>query len=188
MELIFLGPPGAGKGTQAARLSSELGVPQISTGEILREAVRTGKSLGAQAAPLMAAGKLVPDDIVLQIVEDRLMEKDCSTGFLLDGFPRTVTQATALSDFLATRARGIDFVISLEVPDAVLLERTKARGRTDDSLGTMKQRLDVFREQTEPVKAYYLTRGVLRPVNGVGTVDEVAARIRNEVASPKREA
>ncbi len=127
MNLILLGPPGAGKGTQAKRLLADYNLPQISTGDILREAIRRGTELGKKAAPLMAAGQLVPDDLVVGVVEDRLREKDCVLGFVLDGFPRTIPQAEALERALAKLGRKLDAVISLEVPEDRLIERISGR-------------------------------------------------------------
>lgn len=181
MHLVFFGPPGAGKGTQAQKLTQELGIPQISTGDILRAAVNKGTELGKQAGPLMAAGKLVPDELVIGIVDERLKEPDCSTGFLLDGFPRTIPQAEALSAVLSKSGKRIEHVVSLEVPDSVIHERMKGRGRADDSPETVQKRLDVFREQTSPLKAYYEKVGLLRPVNGVGSLDEIFAAIKKSI-------
>jgi adenylate kinase len=183
MNLVFFGPPGAGKGTQAQKLITEFGIPQISTGEILRAAVSKGTELGQQAGPLMAAGKLVPDDLVIGIVEERLKEPDCQKGFLLDGFPRTIPQATALDRVLARLGKKIEHVVSLEVSDAVIHERMKGRGRADDSPETVQKRLDVFREQTSPLKAHYEKAGLLRTINGMGSVDEIYAAIRRGIGA-----
>lgn len=181
MHLVFFGPPGAGKGTQAQKLIAELRIPQISTGEILRVAVANGTTLGKQAGPLMAAGKLVPDELVIGIVEERLKEPDCSPGFLLDGFPRTIPQAEALASALDRMGKRIEHVVSLEVPDSVIHDRMKGRGRADDSPETVQKRLDVFREQTSPLKAYYEKVGLLRPVNGVGSLDEIYTGIKKAI-------
>lgn len=181
MHLVFFGPPGAGKGTQAQKLTRDLGIPQISTGEILRAAVANGTALGKQAGPLMAAGKLVPDELVIGIVEERLKEADCRPGFLLDGFPRTIPQAEALAAVLEKMGKRIEHVVSLEVSDSVIHDRMKGRGRADDSPETVQKRLDVFREQTSPLKAYYEKIGLLRAVNGVGSVDEIYAAIKQSI-------
>ena len=181
MHLVFFGPPGAGKGTQAQKIVADFGIPQISTGEILRAAVTSGTPLGKQAGPLMAAGKLVPDELVIGIVQERLKEPDCAQGFLLDGFPRTIAQAEALAQALSKLGKQIEHVVSLEVPDAVIHERMKGRGRADDSPETVQKRLDVFRQQTAPLKAHYEKLGLLRTVNGVGSLDEIAAGIRKSI-------
>jgi adenylate kinase len=181
MNLVFFGPPGAGKGTQAQKIVEAFGIPQISTGDILRAAVKNETPLGRQAGPLMAAGKLVPDELVIGIVEERLKEADCASGFLLDGFPRTIPQAEALSKVLERNGRRIEHVVSLEVPDAVIHERMKGRGRSDDSPETVQKRLDVFREQTSPLKAHYEKHGLLRTINGVGSLEEIAALIRKAI-------
>jgi adenylate kinase len=185
MHLVFFGPPGAGKGTQAQKIVSDFGIPQISTGEILRAAVANGTPLGKEAGPLMAAGKLVPDELVIGIVQERLKEADCAKGFLLDGFPRTIPQAEALARALDKLGKRIEHVVALEVPDAVIHDRMKGRaqkeGRADDSPETVQKRLDVFRQQTAPLKAHYEKLGLLRTVNGVGSLDEIAAGIRKSI-------
>ena len=181
MHLVFFGPPGAGKGTQAQKIVSDFGIPQISTGEILRAAIASGTPLGKEAAPLMAAGKLVPDDLVIGIVQERLKNSDCANGFLLDGFPRTIPQADALEKALHKLGKRIEHVVSLEVPDSVIQERMKGRGRADDSPETVQKRLDVFRQQTAPLKAHYERLGLLRTVNGVGTLEEISAGIRKSI-------
>jgi adenylate kinase len=182
MQLVFFGPPGAGKGTQAQKIVGDFGIPQISTGEILRAAVANNTPLGQRAGPLMAAGQLVPDELVIGIVEERLKEPDCAKGFLLDGFPRTIPQAEALARVLERMGRRIEHVVSLEVPDEAIHERMKGRGRSDDSPETVQKRLDAFRSQTAPLKDYYAKQGLLRPINGVGNVDEIAAAIRKAIS------
>lgn len=184
MNLVFFGPPGAGKGTQAQKIVSDYGIPQISTGEILREAVAKQTPLGQQVGPLMAAGKLVPDELVIGIVEERLKAPDCEKGFLLDGFPRTLPQAKALDEVLKRVGRAIDHVVSLEVPDSVIHERMKGRGRADDSPETVQKRLDEFRRLTAPLREHYAQQGLLRSIDGVGSVDEIAAAIKRAIVSP----
>jgi len=182
MQLVFFGPPGAGKGTQAQRIVEQFGIPQISTGDILRAAVSAGTALGQQAGPLMAAGKLVPDELVVGIVEERLREADCARGFLLDGFPRTIPQAEALGRVLTKTGKEIQHVVSLEVPDEVIHERMKGRGRADDSPETVQKRLDEFRRLTAPLKEYYQRLGLLRTINGVGSLEEIAKAITQAIS------
>lgn len=181
LNLIFLGPPGAGKGTQAQMLIKEFNLPQISTGEILREAVRQGTPLGQQAGPLMAEGKLVPDEIVIGIVNERLKADDCQHGFVLDGFPRTVPQAQALTKALRAHGKRIDRVISLEVPNEVIVERMKARGRADDTPETVLKRLEIYARDTAPLKDFYAREGSLAKVEGVGTLEEIYAGIKRSI-------
>ncbi len=183
MQLVFFGPPGAGKGTQAQKIVATFGIPQISTGEILRAAVANDTPLGRQAGPLMANGQLVPDALVIGIVEERLQAPDCAKGFLLDGFPRTIPQAEALGQALEKLGRPVQHVVSLEVPDEAIHARMKGRGRADDSPETVQKRLDAFRSQTAPLKDYYAQRGLLRPVNGVGELEEIAAAIRKAIGA-----
>jgi adenylate kinase len=182
MQLVFFGPPGAGKGTQAQKIVEQYDIPQISTGDILRAAVVAGTALGKQAGPLMAAGKLVPDELVVGIVEERLKEPDCAKGFLLDGFPRTIPQAESLERVLTKMGKGIQHVVSLEVPDQVIHERMKGRGRADDSPETVQKRLDEFRRLTSPLKDHYQRLGLLRPIKGVGTLEEIAAEIKQSIS------
>jgi adenylate kinase len=183
MQLVFFGPPGAGKGTQAQKIVAAFGIPQISTGEILRAAVANNTPLGQKAGPLMAAGQLVPDELVIGIVEERLKDADCQKGFLLDGFPRTIPQAEALGQVLEKMGKPVQHVVSLEVPDAAIHERMKGRGRADDSPETVQKRLDAFRSQTAPLKDYYAKRGLLRTVDGVGELETIAAAIRKAIGA-----
>jgi adenylate kinase len=209
MDVILFGPPGAGKGTQAQRLFSAYGMPQVSTGDILRRAVKDGTPLGLKAKPLMEAGKLVPDELVIGLVEERLKRPDCRDGFVLDGFPRTVAQAQALDTMLASLGRRIDHVLSLEVPLEVVVRRLSGRRscpkdgrvyhvteappqrpgvcdacqtplahRPDDQEEVVRARQVTYRRDTEPLKAFYAERGLLRPVDGTGTLDEVFGRIQ----------
>ena len=208
LNLILLGPPGAGKGTQAHRLAVRFEVPQLSTGDILRKAVADGTPLGKQAKELMNAGKLVPDDIVNAIVDEALQHKVAQRGFLLDGFPRTVAQAQALDDMLSRRGRKIDYVVSLDVPVEALVERLGGRAtcpvcqttyhpihnppkqpgvcdndgaalviRPDDAPDRVRQRLVEYDNKTSLLTGYYKARGQLRSIDGMGSPDEVEARI-----------
>ena len=203
MKIIFLGAPGAGKGTQADILAEKLGIPTISTGVIIRESLKCGTEMGLKAKKFIEAGELVPDDVVIGIIKERLTKADCQNGFILDGFPRTVPQAEALD------AMGVelDKIISIEVPDENIVERMSGRRvcakcgasyhvvfnpsgdgahcdkcgeelslRKDDAPEVVKSRLEVYHSTTEPLKNYYLAKGKLSLVDGVGSVDEITAR------------
>lgn len=186
VKLILLGGPGAGKGTQAAKLREHFGIPHISTGEVLREARAAGTELGRKAGEYMDAGKLLPDDIILGIIDEKLASSDRKNGFLFDGFPRTIPQAAGLDEMLAQRSLELDAVVSIEVPDDVvierLLKRAEVEGRSDDNRETIENRLRVYYEQTEPLKEYYERRGCLKPVDGVGTIEEIFDRIKAVLA------
>jgi len=185
MIVIFLGPPGAGKGTQAAHIVARYGVPQLSTGDMLRAAVAAKTPVGLKAKAVMDAGNLVSDDIVAAIVEERIEADDCAPGFLLDGFPRTLPQAEMLDAILTKHDRAVDVVIELKVDEAALVDRlrnrikeTVARGETpraDDNEETFAKRLGVYREQTAPLIPYYEGQGKLRTVDGMGSVEAVSA-------------
>jgi adenylate kinase len=181
MNVILFGPPGAGKGTQGQRLSKAYGVPEISTGDILRAAVREGTPLGKEAKSYMDRGALVPDAVMIGIVKDRLSRDDTKHGFILDGFPRTLAQAEALAQELAIAGRSIEHVINIEVPEADLWQRLAGRrgveGRQDDSDEAIRHRLVVYHRDTAPLIQYYKQGGLLRTIDGVGTVDEVFQRI-----------
>jgi adenylate kinase len=181
MRIIFLGPPGSGKGTQAKLLSERLGVPAISTGEILREAVRLGTPLGLRAKAVMEAGELVSDDLMISLIQDRLAKADASRGFILDGFPRTAQQALALEQLLSGNGQALSSVVNLSVPDAVVVDRLHGRaveqGRMDDRPETILERLRVYQEKTEPLVDFYRGRRLLNDVNGMGDVAEISDRI-----------
>ncbi len=202
MNLILLGAPGAGKGTQAAVISERLNIPQISTGNIIREALRSGTEMGLKAKSFMDAGKLVPDEVVIGIIKDRLQADDCQNGFILDGFPRTIPQAEALDEM----GVEINKVIDIEVPDEVIITRLSGRRvcekcgrpyhlidlkprvegicddctgaliqRKDDQIDTIKNRLEIYHSETEPLKGYYEAQGKLSVVEGQGKVEETTA-------------
>lgn len=208
MRLVLLGPPGAGKGTQAKLLTAKFDVAHVSAGDLLRQAVADGSELGRHAKSIMAQGALVPDDLVIEIIEKRLREPDCGGGYILDGFPRTLRQAEALSDVLDVLQAPLDLVISIEATEDDLVRRLAGRRicrtcgamfhtdtkppiisgvcdscsgsllqRDDDREDTIRHRLHVYREQTEPLIAYYQAMGLLRRVDGCGTIEEISERI-----------
>jgi adenylate kinase len=185
--LLFLGPPGVGKGTQAQRLVGELGIPQISTGDMLRAAVAAGSEIGRRAKSFIDRGELVPDQVVIGVAEARLAEHDASAGFVLDGFPRTVAQAEALDRILERLGRELELCVVMEVAEPALVERllrrSKLEGRSDDNEETIRNRMRVYREQTEPLVAHYRRRGIVRELDGLGSMDEVAERIRRAIAA-----
>jgi adenylate kinase len=193
MRLILLGPPGAGKGTQAQRLIQKHGIVQLSTGDMLRAAVAAGTPIGQRAKSIMDAGKLVPDDVVVAIIAERIDQPDCKRGFVLDGFPRTVPQAEALDRLLAERGLRLDGVIELKVDEGILLKRIEnrvaemsARGeklRADDNPEVLKGRLAAYRTQTAPLADYYAAKGVLKTVDGMAPIDAVTAAIDQILSS-----
>ncbi len=192
MRLILLGPPGAGKGTQAKRLVERHGIPQLSTGDMLRAAVANGTEVGRRAKAIMDAGALVSDEIVNQIVSDRIDEADCAKGFILDGFPRTVAQAEALETMLAAKGQKLDAVIELKVDENELVNRmerrvaeTTAAGgtvRADDNAESFRKRLEEYRAKTAPLSAHYEATGQLRTVDGMADMDAVTAEIEGLLA------
>jgi adenylate kinase len=196
MRLILLGPPGAGKGTQAQRLVAKHGILQLSTGDMLRAAVNAGTPIGLRAKDIMARGELVPDDVVVAIVADRIQQPDARKGFILDGFPRTVPQAHALDRMLAEKGMKLDAVVELKVDEGILLDRMKtriaqmkARGETpraDDDPEILSRRLIAYRGQTAPLSGYFQLQGALRSVDGMATVEEVAEAIDQVLAPSAR--
>jgi adenylate kinase len=214
VNLILLGAPGSGKGTQSAMLKEKIGVPSISTGDILRAAVKSQTKLGIQAKEFMKAGKLVPDEVVIGIIEDRLKDADCKNGYILDGFPRTITQAEALNDMLSKKGSAIGKVVNLDVDDQELIERLSGRRlcrdcgasyhvtfspskkgdrcercegelyqREDDEEATIKKRLKVYKEQTQPLIDFYKKKNVLKNIAGVGDTQEIFTRIVTAIQS-----
>jgi adenylate kinase len=212
VKLIFIGPPGSGKGTQAKRLSSRFGVPHISTGDMLREAISDGTELGRQAAPIMAEGKLVSDDLMIGIIKDRLAKSDAVAGFILDGFPRTLVQAEKLDNIVGNGGEPLR-VLQLLVPDDAIVRRITLRrtcsscgaiyhlennppaadtvcdrcgaeviARPDDTEEAVRKRLEAFHRQTLPVATFYRSKSLLREVDGIGPVDEVFERIEKSLA------
>ena len=213
MRLIFLGPPAAGKGTQARQLAADHDIPHISTGDILRAAIREGTYLGREAKRYMERGALVPDDVMIGIVRERLQRSDCSHGFILDGFPRTIPQAEALAGLLETMNAPLNYVVNMVVPVKEILCRMNGRytcqncgqmfnlmldppktpdlcdycsgiliRRADDRIDTVHERLEVYRQSTQPLIEYYRGKRLLKTVNGTGSIDEIAKRIIEAVS------
>jgi adenylate kinase len=183
MRVVLLGPPGSGKGTQAKLLAERLGIPQISTGEMLRAAVREGTPLGQRVKAVMEAGELVSDDLMIALIRERIAAPDARAGFVLDGFPRTVDQASALERLLEGNGKHISAVVNLSVPDSALIDRLAGRSgqekRSDDRQETVIERLRVYHEKTEPLAEFYRGRRLLTDVDGMGEIAEVAGRIGN---------
>ena len=207
MRLVIFGPQGAGKGTQSEKIAEKYGIPTISTGEIFRAAQAAGTALGLKVLRYVDGGKLVPDDLTIQVIRERLSAEDCKDGFLLDGFPRSLIQAEALDKFLAEQGAALDAALVIEVPEEVSLRRLLGRRaclecgrnysldappmvdwtcdrcggrvveRADDHEETIRKRLSLYHSQTEPLKAFYERKGILRPVDGLGSVDDVFERI-----------
>jgi adenylate kinase len=212
VRLIFLGPPAAGKGTQARRLAAEYGIPHISTGDMLRAAAKGGTQLGQEAKRYMDRGALVPDDVMIGIIQERLQQSDCARGFILDGFPRTIPQAEALAELLKSINIPLNYVVNMEVPLEEILRRMNGRltcqncgrmfnlmlnppkmpgrcdccggpliQRADDRIETVHERLGVYRQSTQPLIEYYRAQGMLKTVDGTGTIDVIAKRIGEAV-------
>lgn len=182
MRIILIGPPGAGKGTQCQRLVEQLRVPHLSTGEMLRAEVRSGTAEGLRAASFMEQGHLVPDSMILGMVTKRLEAADCRAGFLLDGFPRTLPQASALDELLERRAMSVDGVLELSVPSQELVRRMLARRRADDNPEVFAKRIASFEAQTAPLLHYYDQQGKLATIDGLGDADAVFARVQRALA------
>lgn len=182
IKVVFLGPPGAGKGTQAVRIAEKYNVPHISTGDILRAAVKEGTELGKLAKSYMDRGELVPDDVIIGIIRERLSQPDVKErGFILDGFPRTIAQAEALDELLAEMELPLDKVIYLNVDDEEIVKRLLARGRADDTEEVIRNRLKVYREQTAPLVDYYTEKGLLVEICGVGEIEEITKKIEESL-------
>ena len=181
VDVVFFGPPGSGKGTQASRLASTLGIPQVSTGDLLRSNVARGTDLGKIARPIMESGALVPDDLVTRMLKERLEEPDAATGALFDGYPRTVPQAEELDRLLRIEGRSLTAVLFIDVPDPVivgrLVKRAEIEGRSDDTPETVAARLRVYRDKTEPLAERYRTLGLFHRIDGDRPVDEVASDV-----------
>ncbi|HET6322328.1 MAG TPA: adenylate kinase [Hyphomicrobium sp.] len=187
MNLILLGPPGAGKGTQAEGLAKRRGLIQLSTGDMLREAVRAGTPVGREAKAIMEAGGLVPDAVVIKIIADRIEHPDCANGFILDGFPRTLNQAAALDELLAGQGKKLNAVIELKVDDGILESRIENRARetaaaggtprADDNADALRKRLMAYYRETAPLIGYYFAKGKLHSVDGMAPITEVAGSV-----------
>jgi adenylate kinase len=181
MRVVFLGPPGSGKGTQAKLLAERLGVPAISTGEILRTAVKEKTPLGQKAQAIMERGDLVSDELIVELIRERIAQADARRGFILDGFPRTIAQAEALERLLAEKGDALSAAVNFRVPDEELTRRMLGRaaeeGRADDRPETIRERLRVYRDKTEPLIDFYRKRDLVADVDGVGTVDQIGSRL-----------
>lgn len=173
MRIILLGPPGCGKGTQAELLRNNTGLAQLTTGEMLREAVTQGTELGAIAKRHMLEGTLLPDEVIIGLMAERMRSPECSEGYVLDGFPRSLGQAKGLEKVLEQLGHGIDHVLSFNVPEEELVRRLLGRGRADDTEETIRTRLKVYAEQTSPLLDYYKHKGLLRPIEGVGDIKDI---------------
>lgn len=181
MRIVLFGAPGSGKGTQAEKIVAEYGIPQVSTGDLLRAAVAAGSELGQRAKAAMDAGELVSDDVVIGMIRERLDQPDAENGFILDGFPRSMAQAEALDELLARLGRPLQKVIHLEVDNEEIVQRLLARGRADDNEDTIRNRLKVFDNQTQPLIHYYRDQGKFAAVAGKGDIDDIYARIKREL-------
>jgi adenylate kinase len=178
MRIVFIGPPGAGKGTQAAKMIETYKVAHLSTGDMLRAARDAKTEVGVKADKYMSAGELVPDQIIIDIIAERLASPDCQKGYLLDGFPRTIAQAEALDAMLEKKGTPLSVVLELRVPEEELFTRLSGRGRADDTPEVIRQRLIAYRNQTEPLLAYYTRKKLLKTIDGLGTVEEIFGRAK----------
>ncbi len=179
--IVLLGPPGCGKGTQAARIAAALGIPAVSTGDMLRAAVAAASELGARVGHILDAGELVDDGTMAEVVIDRLAQSDAVDGFLLDGYPRTVAQADTLAEILERAEQELDVVVQIEVPEDELVRRALGRQRADDTEAVIRRRLEVYEENTAPLVAYYRERELLRPVDGDQPIEAVTEAIMDEL-------
>lgn len=177
MRVVFLGPPGAGKGTQAERIVAKYGLLHLSTGDMLRAARDAKTTIGLEAEKYMSAGLLVPDEVIIGIISERLKQEDAKVGFLLDGFPRTLVQAEALDQTLSVAGSPLDIVLELRVPEEELYNRLASRGRADDKPEVIRERLVAYRKQTAPLVEYYTTSGILASIEGTGSIDDIFGRI-----------
>ncbi len=187
MNIVLFGAPGAGKGTQGEILAHRIGVPKIATGDLLRAAVAVGTLLGKEAKRFMDRGSLVPDEIILGLIEEKLASEESARGVIMDGFPRTIAQAEAVDEFLALRDAGVDSVVAFDVPDEELVERMNGRakeeGRSDDTPEAIRKRLLVYREQTAPLLQYYDERGLVTSIDATGTVQQVSTRVAEVISA-----
>lgn len=181
MRIVFIGPPGAGKGTQSTRVAKRLGLVHLSTGEVLRQSRDAGEPLGLAAAELLDRGHLVDDQVVVPLVAQRLAADDCNTGYLFDGFPRTLPQAQALDVLLSERGAPLDLAVEFVIPQEELLARLTKRGRSDDREQTVRERLRIYAATTRPLADYYRQRGILAPIDAVGAMDEVFDRLTRAI-------